>query len=57
MGGAIISVEAKSKQEAKKQLDQLKKKGKELGLVDERTRFIGYDDKNKVWRGYSWLHS
>ena len=57
MGGAIISVEAQTEQEAKKQLDQLKKKAKELGLLDERTRFIGYDDKDKVWRGYSWLHS
>lgn len=57
MGGAIISVEAQTEQEAKKRLDQFKKKGRELGLVDERTRIIGYDDKNKVWRGYSWLHS
>ena len=57
MGGAIISVEAKTEKEAKKQLDELKRKAKELGLVDERTRVIGYDDKEKVWRGYSWLHS
>ena len=57
MGGAIISVEAQTEQEAKKQLNELKKKAKELGLVDERTRIIGYDDKEKVWRGYSWLHS
>lgn len=57
MGGATIMVETKTEKEAEKQLNELKKKAKELGLVDERTRFIGYDDKQKVWRGYSWLHS
>lgn len=53
----MISVETQTEQEAKKHLDQLKEKARELGLVDERTRIVGYDDKNKVWRGYSWLHS
>ena len=57
MGGAMISVETQTEQEAKAHLDQLKEKARELGLVDERTRIVGYDDKNKVWRGYSWLHS
>lgn len=57
MGGAIISVEAPTKKEAEKQLVQHKKVAKILGLTDERTRYVGYDDKQKLWRGYIWLHS
>lgn len=57
MGGAMISVEAKTEKEAKKQLAEFKKQGKQMGLTDERTRYVGYDDKERLWRGYIWLHS
>lgn len=50
-------VETETQKEAQEQLDRMKKEAEEMGLVDERTRFIGYDEKDKLWRGYIWLHS
>lgn len=57
MGGVIVTVEADSKEEADKLLEAQKDQAEKYGLIDERTRYVGYDDKEKVWRGYMWLHS
>lgn len=57
MGGTTVMVEAKTEQEVNEQLEEHKKQAEKVGLMDERTRFVGYDKQQKVWRGYIWLHS
>lgn len=57
MGGATIIVEGKTEKELKKLLEEHKRLGKQMGLVDERLRIINYDEQAKVWRGSIWLHS
>lgn len=56
MGGATIIVEGKTEKELKKLLEEHKRLGKQMGLVDERLRIINYDEQAKVWRGSIWLH-
>lgn len=45
-------VEATTQTEAEQQLTELKKQAKQPGLIEERIKHIGYDEKEKVWRAH-----
>lgn len=57
MSGAIISVETKTEKEANNQLDAHKRQAIRMGLMHQRSRHVGYDDNDHIWRGYLWMHT
>jgi len=57
MGGANIIVIGKTEQEVRAKLSEQKRQARQMGLLDERLNHIEYDQKERLWKGYLWIHS
>jgi len=56
MGGAFVSTEGETQEEAKAKMEPEQVKAKKLGLI-ERAKDLFYDEPRKVWVFAIWFHS
>ena len=56
MGGAFVSAEGKTQEEAKAKMEPEQARAKKLGFIERAQRML-YDEQKKVWIFAIWFHS